>query len=81
MKHSGGNEIIVRLKERDQSYKIIVQDNGTGFDLNEAAKKEKHFGLSVIRERVYFLGGKINIDTQNGTSIEIEIPKVEDCVG
>lgn len=76
LKHSGGNEIIVRLKEKDRYYKIVVQDNGTGFDLNEVAKKEKHFGLSVIRERVYFLGGKIDIDTQNGTSIEIEIPKI-----
>ncbi|MBD5488485.1 MAG: hypothetical protein HDR13_06780 [Lachnospiraceae bacterium] len=80
LKHSGGNEIIVRLKECDRFYKIVVQDNGTGFDINEAAKKEKHFGLSVIKERVYFLGGKINIDTQDGTSIEIEIPKVNDCV-
>lgn len=77
LKHSGGNEIIVRLKERDTYYKIIIQDNGTGFNVNEAAKKEKHFGLSVIRERVYFLGGKINIDNQNGTLIEIEIPKVD----
>ncbi len=77
LKHSGGNEIIVRLKEKDMNYKIIVQDNGTGFDVSEAAKKEKHFGLSVIRERVYFLGGKIDIDTQDGTSIEIQIPKVD----
>lgn len=78
LKHSGGNEIIVRLKEYDRCYKITVQDNGTGFDLNEATRKEKHFGLSVIKERVYFLGGKINIDTQDGTSIEIEIPKLEE---
>lgn len=78
LKHSGGNEIIVRLKEYDRYYKITVQDNGTGFDLNEATRKEKHFGLSVIKERVYFLGGKINIDTQDGTSIEIEIPKLEE---
>ena len=77
LKHSGGNEIIVRLKERDESYRIVVQDNGTGFDVNAALKKEKHFGLSVIRERVYFLGGRISIDTQDGTSIEIEIPKIE----
>lgn len=62
LKHSGGNEITVKLKEKDQSYKIFIRDNGTGFDINEAVKKERHFGLSVIRERVYFLGGTINID-------------------
>lgn len=77
LKHSEGNEIIVRLKDKEKSYRITIQDNGVGFDLNEASKKEKHFGLSVIRERVYFLGGTIDIDTQDGTSIEIEIPKID----
>lgn len=77
IKHSGGNEIIVTLKDYGSIYHIHVQDNGTGFDMDAASKKEKHFGLSVIKERVLFLGGKIKFDTKNGTSIEIEIPKVE----
>ena len=76
IKHSGGNKIIVKLKDYGNTYQIGVQDNGTGFDLESALKKEKHFGLSVIKERVLFLGGKLNIDSQHGTSIEIEIPKV-----
>lgn len=73
--HSKGNEINVKLKDRGESYHICVEDNGSGFDVDEAMKKEKHFGLSVIKERVLFLGGELNIDTQNGTSIIIEIPK------
>ena len=75
IRHSGGNKIIVKLKDYGNTYQIHVQDNGTGFDLETALKKEKHFGLSVIKERVLFLGGKLNIDSQHGTSIEIEIPK------
>ena len=75
IKHSGGNRIVVKLKDYGNTYRIHVRDNGTGFDLESALKKEKHFGLSVIKERVLFLGGKINIDLQNGTSIDIEIPK------
>lgn len=77
IKHSKGNEIIVKLKDYDNVYKILVKDNGTGFDIAEALKKDKHFGLSVIKERVLFLGGKIHIDASNGTSIEIEVPKTE----
>lgn len=75
IKHSGGNKISVKLKDHGSTYKIHVQDNGIGFDVEEAQKKDKHFGLSVIKERVFFLGGKLNINTQHGTSIEIEIPK------
>ena len=76
VKHSGGNEIIVKLKDYGSTYRIKVQDNGSGFDLEEASRKERHFGLSVIKERVLFLGGKLSIDANGGTCIEIEIPKV-----
>lgn len=76
IKHSGGNEIIVKLKDCGSTYRIIVQDNGSGFDLEEASRKERHFGLSVIKERVLFLGGKLSIDANDGTCIKIEIPKV-----
>ena len=76
IKHSGGNRIIVKLKDYGNTYRIHVQDNGSGFDLETALKKERHFGLSVIKERVLFLGGNLNINPKHGTSIEIEIPKV-----
>lgn len=75
VKHSNGSEITVKLKEKENEYWINIRDNGKGFDLEEASKKDMHFGLSVIRERVLFLGGTINIDTENGTSIEVIIPK------
>ncbi|MBD5509615.1 MAG: sensor histidine kinase [Lachnospiraceae bacterium] len=75
LKHSKGDQVKVKLKESDTSYSIKVEDNGVGFDLAEASKKDRHFGLSVVRERVFLLNGKIQIDTKNGTSIMIEIPK------
>ena len=76
VKHSGGNKIIVKLKDYGDVYRIHVQDNGTGFDVDIALKRDKHFGLSFIKERVQLLGGKLIIDAQHGTFIEIEIPKV-----
>ena len=75
IKHSQGNLIKVSLKDKIDSYEIIIQDNGIGFDVNEAAKKDNHFGLSVIKERVSLLNGRIEIDTQNGTFIRIYIPQ------
>ena len=76
MKHSGGNEISVILKEYDNEYCICICDNGSGFNLDEAMKKEKHFGLSVVRERVMFLGGTLDIESSSGTFIKIVIPKI-----
>lgn len=75
LNHSGGDQIKVELKDIEDTYRIIIEDNGTGFDMDEALKKDKHFGLSIIQERVMFLGGKIDFDTQKGTCVKITIPK------
>ncbi len=74
--HSDGTEIFVLLKEENDKYRIVIQDNGKGFDLQEVSMKEKHFGISVIKERVFLLNGTIRIESENGTSIKIEIPKI-----
>lgn len=75
MEHSKGNQIEVVLKKKSESIFIKIKDNGIGFDLEEAEKKDRHFGLSVVKERVFLLGGKMEIDTENGTTISIEIPR------
>lgn len=77
IKHSDGKEITVQLKDCGSCYRIIVQDDGKGFDVDTAMKKERHFGLSVIKERVMFLEGKMDIDVNSGTSVKIEIPKTK----
>ena len=77
IKHSGGKEIFVQLKDSADCYRILVQDDGSGFDVDSAMKKERHFGLSVIKERVMFMAGSMNIDVSNGTAIEIKIPKTK----
>lgn len=73
--HSKGNRIEVSLKDKKNVFQIKIRDNGVGFDQNEVGKKDRHFGLTVVKERVYLLNGKIEMDTEKGTSISIEIPK------
>ncbi len=75
VEHSKGNKIEVLLRDSDLSVFIKIQDNGIGFNLDEAEKKERHFGLSVMKERVFLLGGEMKIDTEKGTTVSIEIPK------
>ncbi len=75
IKHSDGDRIEVSLKQNAEAYFIKIKDNGNGFNIDEAAKKDRHFGLHVVEERVFLLGGEMRIDTQNGTAIEIKIMK------
>lgn len=74
IEHSGGNRIEVVLKKKKEAVFLKIQDNGKGFNLEEAERKDRHFGLSVVKERVFLLGGKMKIETENGTTISISIP-------
>lgn len=76
-KHADADKIVFHCKNEDNFYIIDISDNGKGFSKNEIATiQNRHFGMSVLKERVSLLGGKILIDSQKGqgTHIHIEIP-------
>lgn len=75
IKHSEGNTIFISLKKDYDKYIIKVKDNGKGFDIKKIEKKENHFGLSILKERVFILNGKIDFQSsEEGTLVIIEIP-------
>lgn len=75
IKHSCGNKIFISLKTEDEKYFIDVRDNGNGFDEQNVEKKNCHFGLSIMKERVSLLNGQMKINSsEKGTSISIIIP-------
>lgn len=76
VKHSKGNKLFFSLKAKDDVCKVIIQDNGKGFVEEEIQeKRENHFGLSVMRERMELLGGKMEMESGvDGTTIILSIP-------
>lgn len=75
--HSGGNEIFLKCYSENKNCFIEISDNGRGFvDGRSVQDGQKHFGLSVMKERVMILGGEINISSEidKGTNISIVIP-------
>lgn len=76
VKHSGGNQILFTCVENEDSVCIIVEDNGHGFS-QEDSKVSNHYGLEVMRERVNILKGSMDISSENGTKIIVNIPVVK----
>lgn len=78
VKHSSGNLISLKVKlTADNNCKIIVTDNGKGFNSEKVlSEKDRHFGLCILKERVSLLSGSITIDSDlnKGTIVNIEIP-------
>lgn len=75
-KHSEGTKVLVSVKEENDDIHIIIEDNGKGFDTETIAQKEgKHFGLSILNERIELLNGTILIQSEigKGTTVKIDV--------
>lgn len=74
-KHSGADVVNVSLLAGDGGIRLMVGDNGAGFDPERAFAGEslrRGFGLTSMKERVQLSGGTFSISTkpETGTAIE-----------
>ena len=76
-KHAEAKNVLLQLLVYKDTITLTVEDDGKGFDINEA-KKTDGLGLKSIFTRVEFLNGKLELDTAKtrGTTFTIEIPIV-----
>lgn len=77
VKHSGADKVFLQCKCVNDICFIRIKDNGKGFEQNLIDKNDnKHFGLSVMKERVNLIGGiiEINSEPDKGTDIKVRIP-------
>ena len=74
VKHAAAKNILVQLTLATDKIGIAVEDDGKGFDKNEAVQS-KGAGMENIKYRVQYFNGTIDTVTSpgNGTSITIEL--------
>ncbi len=77
-KHSGAGSAVVRLSGRDDAVRIVVEDDGRGFDLTGTLFGRDGYGLHTMRERMELIGGTLTIDSTpgSGTQVIATIPGV-----
>jgi two-component system NarL family sensor kinase len=73
LKHASAKTAIVQITKSDSLLTITVEDDGKGFDPG-ILDQSKGMGWINIRNRVDFLKGKLDVNSQagNGTSVQIE---------
>ncbi|MCR4032965.1 MULTISPECIES: sensor histidine kinase [Flavobacterium] len=74
LKYAKASQILVSCSQNKDVYFITVEDNGIGFNVAFAEKREG-MGLRNIKNRVAFMNGKLEIDSVigKGTSTYIEL--------
>ena len=63
-KHSAATHVNISLVSADGKLRLMVEDNGVGFNVEEALAKRESFGLSGMRERVALLGGEFHVESR-----------------
>jgi PAS domain S-box-containing protein len=84
-KHARAEHVDVILEIRDESVRLIVEDDGVGFDPAAAngRRKDGHgLGLVGMRERVDLLRGNLEIDSTagQGTTVFVTVPLLKAAV-
>ena len=75
--HAQASQIQVALDLAQNHVQATVEDNGSGFNVDEAIKSNNNtIGLASLRERIEMLGGEINIQSKSGqgTRVQFSIP-------
>jgi PAS domain S-box-containing protein len=73
-KHSGADRVQLSLQQQGETVKLIVEDNGSGFDSEKPLPQNvtgQGFGLASIRERIELSGGIFTLKTAPGQATRI----------
>jgi signal transduction histidine kinase len=79
VKHSGADRVSVILDATDDQIRLIVEDDGRGFDQDGGGEQLTlggRLGLLGVRERIAQLGGSLEVESgvKGGTTIYVRIP-------
>lgn len=74
LKHSNASRIMIQLEQKADSAYLRIQDDGIGFELDEA-EDSGGLGMTSMRERIELLDGSLDIHSEpdEGTTINVTI--------
>ncbi|OZM58163.1 hypothetical protein CIB95_00875 [Lottiidibacillus patelloidae] len=74
LRHADATEVKVSLYERGNDLRLLISDNGKGFNI----EKEKliSYGLKTMKERCEELGGTLSLQSKEGegTYLQVKVP-------
>ena len=73
LKHAGAGEVQLHVNVTPQTLKIVIADNGRGFDLTSAAKSGHRNGLGNMQRRAVAIGGQLVATSTPGAGARMEL--------
>jgi PAS domain S-box-containing protein len=75
VKHAQATHAQVLVRRDSDALRIIIEDDGVGFDpsLAERGSEKSGFGLFSVRERLDYLGGRVKIRSEPGMGTRVTL--------
>jgi len=72
VRHAQASRVLIALEAVDGLCRLVVEDDGQGFDVAAVARGDDRYGIAGMRERVESLEGKLYVHTAPGSGTRIE---------
>jgi PAS domain S-box-containing protein len=78
VRHAKARNVNVLLEKSGSSLKVLIEDDGAGFDLNSLRRRER-LGLVGMQQRAEMLGGELVLESSPGmgTTVVVEVPDAD----
>jgi len=76
-RHANASHALVRLTRRGRALRMVIEDDGLGFDLDAVRRsRESGLGLFGMEERLALVGGSLQVESAigRGTRVSAEVP-------
>jgi signal transduction histidine kinase len=79
-KHSNAGTVMVRLSEERGSWRLVVTDDGIGFDQSEVGTAGAVGGLMNMHDRLDSVRGTLTVESSvgRGTTVVAVVPRIRD---
>jgi signal transduction histidine kinase len=76
IKHANASMVMISMNYTHDMLHLIIKDDGKGFDMEDALKKNAGLGLANIKVRTSLAGGSSRIESMphGGTTVTIKMP-------
>ncbi len=82
VKHAGTNAVRVTAVAEEGRVRVMVEDEGVGFDPAMLEEQGATLGLPSVRERLGFVGGELTVESVpgEGTCVTLDVPLSFDTI-
>lgn len=72
-RHAQASHVLVKLASDARGIRVVVQDDGVGFDPAGTWERPGRFGVAGMRERAERIGGTLQVESESGQGTQLTL--------